>query len=288
MRTDKPEFDAALYKQAARDQWNSSAAAWQKNHGMLAVWLSDATEQMLDLAGIAEGKNVIDIAAGAGQQTLAAARRIGKTGRILATDLSPKILEFAKENAKTAGYTNVDTMELDGEKLDSLPEAAFDAAICRLGLMLFPNPEKALSGMRHVLKDGGKAAVIVFSIPDKNAFLAIPGSVIMRRANMPPPAEGLPGLFSMAKPGRLENAMKSAGFRTVETVLWQGHAKAPSCSEFLRFMSESAGAVKQMMASMPEREQRAAWEEMGEKLRVFENQQGFEAPCELIIGVGTK
>ena len=104
----------------------------------LENWLGESTTLMLDAAGITTGSTVLDIAAGAGGQSLAAARRVGPTGHVLATDISPAILDHAAAAAAAEGLTNVATRELDGERLDVDP-ASFDAVISRLGLIYFPD-----------------------------------------------------------------------------------------------------------------------------------------------------
>src|SRR5881227_4112325 len=112
---------------------------------------------MLDLAGVSPGSRVLDIAAGAGGQTLAAARRAGPTGQVLATDISPAILEYAAESAREAGLDNVGTREVDGENLSAgVDEAGFDAVISRVGLIYFPDQQAALAGMRRALRPGGR------------------------------------------------------------------------------------------------------------------------------------
>ena len=67
---------------------------------------------------------MLDIAAGAGEQSIAAARRVGPTGHVLATDIAPALLDYALADARAAGLSNVSVQELDGEQLDTLPAAA--------------------------------------------------------------------------------------------------------------------------------------------------------------------
>jgi ubiquinone/menaquinone biosynthesis C-methylase UbiE len=100
-------FDPAEYKQSTREQWQDAAEAWHRWGPTLEEWLGEATELMLDLAGVQEGARVLDVAAGAGGQTLAAARRVGPSGAVLATDISSNILELAAAEARAAGLTNV-------------------------------------------------------------------------------------------------------------------------------------------------------------------------------------
>ena len=139
-------FDPINYKKTTRDQWQTAAEAWNRWGPFIDQWLGAATEIMLDLANVHVGSRVLDVAAGAGGQTLAAARRVGPSGSVLATDISSNILDFTVSNASAAGLSNVDTRVLDGENLEVEPEA-FDTVISRVGLIYFPDQQKALE--RH-------------------------------------------------------------------------------------------------------------------------------------------
>src|SRR5882724_2463292 len=110
-------FDPARYKNTTRAQWEAAAEAWDRWDPTLSDWLGAATERMLDLAGVGPGATVLDVAAGAGGQSLAAAQRVGSTGRVLATDISPAILAYAAARITAAGLVNVATREMDGEDL---------------------------------------------------------------------------------------------------------------------------------------------------------------------------
>lgn len=83
-----PAFDAAKYKSTTRDQWDAAAEAWHRWGELLGSWLGPATETMFDMADVGPGSRVLDVAAGAGEQSMAAARRVGPDGHVLATDLS--------------------------------------------------------------------------------------------------------------------------------------------------------------------------------------------------------
>ena len=75
-----PTFDPDKFKATTREQWQEAAAAWDRWGPTLENWLGPATEAMLDAAGVRPGARVLDVAAGAGGQTLAAARRVGPDG----------------------------------------------------------------------------------------------------------------------------------------------------------------------------------------------------------------
>lgn len=281
-------FDPVKFRQTTRAQWESAAEAWDRWGPLLARWLGPATEVMLDMAGVHAGSRVLDVAAGAGEQTLGAARRAGASGYVLATDISPGILRYAAESARKAGLANVDTRELDGECHDALPGGSFDCAISRVGLIYFPDQQKALRGIRHALRDGGRFAAVVYSTPDRNAFFSIPVSIIRRRANLGPPLPGQPGPFSLGADGVLARALEQAGFRDVEVRRVDSPVRLPTAAECVRFERESFGALHQMMAGLGEAERADTWREIGEALAKFERAGEFTGPCEMLVGAGTR
>ena len=281
-------FDPVKFRQTTRAQWESAAEAWDRWAPLLARWLGPSTEAMLDMAGVGAGSRVLDVAAGAGEQTLAAARRAGPKGHVLATDISPTILTYADKAARAAGLANVGTKELDGESHEMLPEGSFDAAISRVGLIYFPDQQKALAGMKRALKPGGRVAAIVYSTADNNKFFSIPVSVIRRRASLAPPLPGQPGPFSLGGRGALEDTLRKAGFRDVQSRTVAAPVRMPTAADCVRFENESFGALHQMLAGLDEAGRVAAWREIEQELARFETPVGFEGPCEMIVAVGTK
>jgi len=176
---------------------------------------------------------------------------------------------------------------MDGENLQ-LADASFDAVISRVGLIYFPDQQKALREMWRVLKPGGKVAAIVYSTPEKNAFFSIPISIIRKRAMLPPPSPGQPGPFSLGGGGVIEKAFAKAGFQNISSVIIDAPVRLPSARECLRFEKESFGALHQMMSKLTEMERQSTWEEIEQALSKFETENGFTGPCEMVIAVGEK
>lgn len=284
----QPAFDPIAFKATTRTQWNAAAAAWHRWGPFLAAWLGPATDRMLDLCDVQPGHRVLDVAAGAGEQTLRVARRVGPSGAVLATDLSEQILTYAAADAQAVGLSNVETRTVDGETLDQWPAEAFDAAISRVGLIYFPDRARALAGMRHVLKPDGRAGFIVYSTPERNPFFSIPVAIIRRRAQLPPPLPGQPGPFSLGADGILAHALADAGFRDVAVEAIEAPLHLASADECVTFERDSFGALHQMMAALPAGEQEDTWQEIAHELRRFEGPGGFVGPCELLVGVGTR
>lgn len=281
-------FDPTAFKTTTRAQWESAAAAWHAWGPAIEDWLGAATEQMLDDAGISEGKRVLDVAAGAGGQTLVAARRVGPTGHVLATDISPAILEHAAAEAAAAGLTQVATLEADGEDLSGVADAAFDAAISRVGLIYFPDRHRALSEVFRTVKPGGRVSSIVYSTPERNGFFAIPVGIIRRVAGLPAPAPGLPGPFSMGAPGVAEAVHAEAGFVDITVTTVPSPVRLPSAAECVRFEQESFGALHQMLSGVDAAGREAAWREIEEALGQYDDGAGFVGPCEMLVVSATR
>src|SRR5260370_29995255 len=268
-RTMATTFDPINYKKTTRDQWQRASEAWNRWGPFIDQWLGAATEMMLDLVNVRSGSRVLDVAAGAGCQTAAADRRVGLSGYVLATDISSNILEFAASNARAAGLTNVETRVLDGENLDVEP-GAFDAVISRVGLIYFPDQQKALSGMRRALKPGGRVAAIVYTIAENNKFFSLPVAIIRRRAQLPPPLPGQPGPFSLGTPGVLEEAYRQAGFHDIQTRIVPAPLHLSSAEECVRFERESFGALHHMLSGLIKPERASVCSEIANELRLFE------------------
>ncbi len=282
------QFDPVRFKETTRKQWDEAAEAWDRWGFLLNKWLGPSTEVMFDMMELKNGHHVLDVAAGAGEQSLAAAKRVGPSGRILATDISPKILDFASMEAKKAGFNNIDVKTMDGENLD-VPAGSFDAVISRVGLIYFPDQQKALQGMKQALKEGGKIGAVVYSTPENNKFFSIPVSIIRRRAKLPPPLPGQPGPFSLGNPGVIEEVFAKAGFRQIQTRSIPSPVILPSAKECVRFEKESFGALHQMMVSLSPDEKEDTWQEIHNELSKFENgSKGFAGPCEMLVATAVK
>lgn len=281
-------FDPVQFKSTTRAQWEAAADAWHRWGPTIESWLGSATETMLDDAGVTTGSRVLDVAAGAGGQTLVAARRAGPTGKVLATDISPAILECARQAAQDAGLSNITTLVADGEDLSAVEEGGYDVAISRVGLIYFPDQQAALAEMRRALRPGGRISAVVYSTADRNAFFSIPVGIIRQRAELPPPAPGQPGPFSLGSPGVAEEVFAKAGLTDVTVTTAPSPVRMQSAAECVQFERESFGALHQMLSGVDESEREDVWSQITEQLSQFEGPDGFEGPCEMLVVTGTR
>jgi SAM-dependent methyltransferase len=262
------------------DWWSAGQAARQQIYGA-------ATEMMLDLAGVQAGSRVLDVAAGTGESTLMAAARVGSKGHVVAADASASMLNVAAEAARNAGLTNVETRVMNAENLE-LDTDSFDAVVCRIALMLFPNPAKALAEMRRVVKPGGKVTVMVYAALEKNPFWEIFHKTVRRLGNIPPPAPGEPWMFALGEPGALEEVYRRADFLNMSVRAVPIRRRSPSAAAAVENMRKSASDTREVMNRLNEADRERAWAEIAEQFKRFEEPNGFEIPGEVLIGVGTK
>ena len=237
------------------------------------------TQRMLEAAALREGAHILDIAAGTGEQSLLAARNVGPTGSVLATDISAEMLKVAVQVAEQEGFTNITTRVMNAEQLD-LADETFDAAICRMGLMIV-DQQKALREILRVLKPGRKLAALVWSTPDRHPAFSIPLALAAKYIAEPAP---ISNVFSLGGSGVFEQALRDASFHdvSVQAVSIQFHF--PSWEALLQINPMLPNVMKRLNQQDQER-----WrEEVKQASSQFEGPEGLLVPAELLLGVGTK
>lgn len=278
--------DKGQQPQGSTGQWRSSEQAerWQQDVERRRQDFSAATHRMLEAAGIQPGDRVLDIAAGTGDQSLLAARIVGPAGSILATDLSADMLAIAAQVAQQEGLNTITTRVMDAELLD-LADDSFDAAICRLGLMLLPHPERALREIRRVLKPGARLAALVWSAPEHNPLWSLPLAILSKYASEAPSPR--PDLFSLSDPSVFARALTDAGFHEVSTRAFPFESHYASLDAFLH--STGSRLIAGVMGrQLSQEEQQHLLGEIRQAVSPFVGDRGLVAPAELLLGVGSK
>ena len=266
---------------------DGAGAAWQSGAASRARSMGPATELMMDLAGLQPGHHVLDIAAGTGDTSLIAACRVGPTGHVLATDLSPSMLEVATDEARKADLANVETRVMDARTLD-LESDSFDAVMSRMGIMLMPERERALAEILRVLKPGARFAAIVWSTAERNLSSLLPQLIGRRHAQLPPPPPDTPGMFALGAPGLLERTLSRAGFRDISVQPVPAPRSYPSSDEMMRYMTGSSPMLRESLSKLDDAGRAAMLAEIEATMRQFAGPDGVTIPGEVLVGVGTK
>ncbi len=176
----------------------------------------------------------------------------------------------------------------DGEDLQVEP-ASFDAVVCRLGLMLFTDPMRALGEMHRALKPGGHICTMVFSQPEHNPCITTLMSTALQHAGLPAPNPYTPGgLLSLGRPGLTDELFAAAGFRHVATTRLDAPFRMPSAKAYLDFVRTSASPIQHILGRLDEPRRERAWADMEEKLSIYTTPWGWEGPNELLLTAGRR
>jgi ubiquinone/menaquinone biosynthesis C-methylase UbiE len=259
------------------------AEHWQQDVERRRRDFAEATQCMLAAAELRPGDRVLDIAAGTGDQSLLAARLVGPGGSVLATDISAEMLDIAARVVQQEGLTNLTTRVMDAEQLD-LQDNAFDAVICRLGLMLIPNLQQALREIQRVLKPGGKLAALIWSVPENNPLFSLPLAIASKYARGA--SSHLPNPLAFSDSLVFERELTEAGFSGVTTRALPFQSHYASLDAFLQSTASrlTAGVMRQLRKT----EQQQLLQEVRQALSQFEGSHGLVAPAEFLLGVGSK
>jgi ubiquinone/menaquinone biosynthesis C-methylase UbiE len=276
------------FKAAVRSHWDAAAAGWDKHTPALHAWLRQTTDAMIAMAGVQPGARVLDVAAGAGDQTLDLAERVGPAGAVVAVDLSPALVALGERRARLGGFTQVQWCEGDGEALPVEP-ASFDAAVCRLGLMLFPDPLQGLREIHRALRPGARVCAVVFSMPQHNPCITTLMATALRHAGLAGRDPFVPGsLFSLSRPGQLDALFHEAGFRDVATTAMDAVFRMPTVDDYLAFVRSSASPVLQILDGLDADAAQAAWQDIRQQLLAFGTPAGWAGPNELLLTAARK
>jgi ubiquinone/menaquinone biosynthesis C-methylase UbiE len=278
--------EAAAYKQRVRDGYDEIAERWHRWTPVMREQYAPATELMLDLARLRRGNRVLDIAAGDGYQSIAAAERVGPTGHVLAGDISPEQLRYAAAAAREAGVDHVETRVMDAENLD-LPDASFDAVLCQFGLMFLPDVDRGLREMLRVLRSGAWASLVIFAAagtPESD----VAESVVRRRMGTAAPAPVVAAGATLGPPGALQRKLDAVGFRSVESHELVIPFRMASAQDALAYIRDLHPSLVRMLAPLAADEREDVWREVGDSLASFVTADGYESQSRVVVAAGAR
>lgn len=170
------------------------------------------SERLVELLGPRPGQTIVDLAAGPGDTGFLAAPLVRPGGRIVTTDVAPEMLAAARRRAAELGLDDVEFRVEDAAEL-GLDDASVDGILCRWGLMLVPEMDRAAGEIRRVLRPGGRAALAVWGAPDDNDWMTAPGRSALELGLVERPDPTAPGPFRLSANGALAALLGAAGLR---------------------------------------------------------------------------
>ena len=269
-------------------EWRDSAFYWQKHLATIRVMFAPVTQALIDDVGIIEGDSVLDVAGGSGEPSLTIAETVGPTGSVTFTDAVAEMVTAAKSEAQRRGLRNVVFRRCAA---DSLPfeSESFDAVVCRLGVMLFPDPLAALREMLRVTKFDGAISLVVWGKSELNPFFYAITNVVSRYSEVPPADPNAPGAFRFAEPGALAEILKQVGAKDVRERVRRFNIIAPiSPEQFWEVRSETSGTLREKLATLPPSQADLLAQEAQEAIREYSSNKQISIPAQMIIVTGKK
>ena len=228
---------------ALQEMWSSAAPGWAQHAGFVDERGLPVTYRMLELTAPQPGERVLELACGPGSVGLAAAPLAGE---VVVSDFAPEMTAIAAARAAERGLGNVTTRVLDLESIDE-PDASFDVVVCREGLMLVPDPARAVREIRRVLAPGGRAAISVWGPRGRNPWLGVVFDAVSDQLGVPIPPPGLPGPFSLDSAQAFAEVLGVTAVEEVEVPLYAG-----SIAEWSSRVTALAGPLAGVLRAMPE------------------------------------
>lgn len=243
--------------------------------------LRPAQDRLLAMADLHPGERVLDVACGTGLVTLRAASQVTPDGHVAAVDLSEGMLERAEAAAEERDLPHVAFQQMDAEQLD-VPDAHFDAALCSLGLMYPPHPERALQEMYRVLVPGGRAVAAVWGRRDRCGWAGIFPVVDVRVES-----DVCPLFFRLGTGDALARAFADAGFTDVTTDRFATTLHY-SDEETALEAAFDAGAVALAYRRFDDETRASAHADYLDTLAPYRNGQGYDIPGEFVVARGVR
>lgn len=170
-------------------------------------------ELLLDKLQLPPEECVVDVASGPGTVARLAAERVGRMGRVIATDISPPMLAVARSKPHPPGSAPIEYVESGAAPL-LVPDSVADVVCCQQGLQFFPDRLSALREMRRVLKPTGRLGVAVWDeLSTCTTWLAYHRA--LAAVGLDDLAQMLLAPFSWGSLDTLREALTSAGFAHV-------------------------------------------------------------------------
>lgn len=269
-----------------RRNWDQFSGGWKKWDDLIMNTVKPVGDALINNLDVKGSEKVLDVASGTGEPGLTLSTLL-PNGAVTGTDLSVQMVSIANENALKRSIQNYKSQPCDASHLP-FNDNTFDDIVCRFGIMFFPDINKGLGEMARVLKEGGKIALAVWAVPEKNPFISLMASIIMNKLELPKPPDDSPGIFRCAQPGFTSRLLHEVGVKEITENNLTGFAAFESAEQYWDVMSDVAGPLMQALEKAPREMISEVRELVIAEAGNHANGGGILIPWEAIIVTGIK
>jgi SAM-dependent methyltransferase len=259
------------------EYWNGRAGQnWARLQDSTDRILGGITQSFLPFAAARPGEQVLDIGCGCGTTTLTIALDLRPGGSIAGIDISAPMLAVARARA-SAALAEIPFMEADASTYDFQP--VFDLVFSRFGVMFFDEPIAAFANIKKALAPNGRMAFVCWRSLAENIWAAAP--IAAARPLLPPqevPDPHAPGPFAFADGARVEQILKSAGFRDVAIQKFDGLMDMGETAEDAAKETMNIGPLSRASAELDEETRAKIRAAVATAMSQYKTPDGIKAP----------
>jgi trans-aconitate methyltransferase len=267
--------------------WATPEAAerWQRTAAQREQAVGEATNRMFEAVALEPGFHVLDLAAGTGDTSIAAARRVGPDGSVLAVDISAAMLQEAARASQREGLSTIRTQVSDLVAME-LPSRRFDAAICRFGLMFLTDVVEGLRRILDALKPNARLAALVWSTDERNPYMSIPLALGNQWGRTESETATTRRAVSLGGPGVFERALEQAGFIEISVQPVATPRDFDSLEAATEAMQQNSAVLRELLQRLDASSQAQALSELRHRLSEYVGADGrCVMPGEALLGV---
>jgi len=228
------------------------------------------------------------VAGGTGEPSITISSPVGASGSVIFTDAVAEMVTTARAESSLRGRTNIEFSRCLAESLP-FSEKSFDAVVCRLGVMLFPDPAAAIHEALRVVKSRGPVSYAVWSNRDSNPFFHVVMDIVSRYIESPPEDPDAPGAFRFAERGKLARMLADAGAIDVTERLLNFELNAPLTPRgFWSLRVELSDTLRAKVAQLSHEQLLRVEREVEEAGRPFFVSGQMKFPAQVLIVAGQK
>jgi ubiquinone/menaquinone biosynthesis C-methylase UbiE len=279
-------MEVEKYRRTSHEIWEEMAPGWERWRAQLAEALTPVRKWLTTELAPKPEQTVLELGAGVGDTGFEAAAIVGDGGRLISTDFSPDMVEVARRRGDDAGLTNVEYRVIDAEGI-ALNADSVDGVLCQSTYMLVADPAAALAETRRVLQPGGRLALSVWGVPERNPWAAIGGRILVERGHMEPPQPQAPGVFSMADEERTRGLVEDAGFTAVRTEDVTVRFAFRDLDDYEKWVMDVGGPLAIVVRGLPDGDRAALKAQLAEEFAPFLADGGYELPGVALCAVAS-
>ncbi|MCK6457607.1 MAG: class I SAM-dependent methyltransferase [Phycisphaerae bacterium] len=273
-------------RERTRQDYDAVAAGWQAWEPHIVAFSWPVTHRLLDAVELRAGMHVLDVGCGIGDPTVAIASRVGPTGRVTAIDLSPRMIEVARQRAASLGLAAIDFRVCAIEEFDAAP-ASFDAVVGRWSLIFCEDVAAQLARIRGWLRPGGRLAMSTWTPMEQSLGFAAINRAVNRVAKLPPLDPCKPGMQNLSTPGHLADALGRAGFVSVGAEPVRLSTVVRDGDEYWRMSCEMGASLRAVLHTLSEEQIAAIGSNVAQAVEEFRCGAVLRIPSVAQVGWGS-